>query len=763
SASIVVCIFVFYQGVNYHADSQVLEAKLASFIALAVFFGSGLLPDPDGPFKPGRPNYHAWLVAVAFEISLALICSSKTASSSPLRVIASALGGLRILILLLMTAAFLYQERRRLQKDFGTDGERQSFIGNGNGDSLNYGATKPSQSHAPGRGRGWLAYFDGFRRLFPYIWPSDSRKQQAITVFCFVLLILQRIVNVMVPIQLGKLFDALGVGTMPYVQIGLYCLYRGLQGQQGVIGSLRGVLWIPISQSLYRRLTHATYSHVLLLSLDFHLSKRIGEVMSALGKGGALNTFLDGFAFQLFPMVFDLAIAAVWLFVKFDAFYSIIVVTVMWNYVFVTIYMAKYRAKVRREMATRERNMEAAKYVEYPVPLNFIVNVNKNPACRTDAIMAYETVHYNGAFSLENLKFHKLVTAFQASEFSVLFSLNALNAAQNVIFVLGVIMVCLLSAYQISIGIHTVSDFVTLITYFAQLQAPLAFFGSFYNQVQNNLVDAERMLELFNSKPGVEDDPDAKSIPSVNGQLTVNNLTFSYSNGRRALDHINFSVAPGTSTAIVGESGSGKSTIFKLLFRFYNAEEGQIYIDDIDTKKITIDSLRDKIGVVPQDTVLFNESIMYNLLYARPDASEEDVFDACRAASIHGKILGFPEGYGTVVGERGLKLSGGEKQRVAIARAILKNPQIMLLDEATASLDTHTEKLIQGALENVTRGRTTITIAHRLSTVTQSDQILVLHSGRIVERGTHAELLALGGRYLNMWEKQTAKDNAKNE
>ncbi|KAH8585421.1 putative ABC heavy metal transporter [Bisporella sp. PMI_857] len=736
------CIFTFREEANNYVEFQFLQAKLASFVALAVFFGSGLLPDPDGPFKPGRPNCHAWLVAIAFEISLAIIDNIKAANPSQLWIIASILGGLRILILLLMTAVFVYHEQRKLWKEFGTDEERESFASNRDGNSPNYGAAKPPDIQGQARDGGWLAYFDGFRRLFPYIWPSNSREQQLITVFCFVLLILQRIVNVMVPLQLGILFDALGVGSVPYNQIAFYCLYRGLQGQQGVIGSLRAVLWIPISQSLYRRLTYATYSHVLLLSLDFHLSKRIGEVMNALGKGGALNTFLDAFAFQLFPMVFDLAIAAVWLFINFDAFYSIIVVTVMWNYIFATIYMAKYRAKARREMATRERNMEAAK---------------------TDAIMAYETVHYNGAFRVETSKFHKLVTAFQASEFSVLCSLNYLNAAQNSIFIIGVITVCILSAYQISIGIHTASDFVTLITYFAQLQAPLAFFGSFYNQVQNNLVDAERMLELFNSKPDIEDDPDAKTIPSINGHLTVNNVAFSYGNGRRSLNHISFSMAPGTSTAIVGESGSGKSTILKLLFRFYNPDEGQICIDNIDTRKITIDSLRDKIGVVPQDTVLFNESVMYNLLYARPDASEAEVFEACRAASIHEKILGFPEGYRTIVGERGLKLSGGEKQRVAIARAILKKAQVMLLDEATASLDTHTEKLIQGSLENVTRGRTTITVAHRLSTITQSDQILVLHMGRIVERGTHAELLALGGRYLDMWEKQTETEKAKDE
>jgi ATP-binding cassette, subfamily B, vacuolar membrane transporter HMT1/ACLQ len=283
---------------------------------------------------------------------------------------------------------------------------------------------------------------------------------------------------------------------MPLKEIALYCLFRGLQGQQGVIGSFRAILWIPISQSLYQRLSCAVYEHVLSLSLEFHLSKRLGEVMSALGKGGALNTFLDGFAFQLFPMVFDLAIAAVYLFIQFDAFYSIIVIGVTWSYVFVTIYMAKYRGRARREMAQRDREMDAAKY---DTASTSFANTALTRLTRTEAIMAYETVHHNSAVLSEVFKFRSLVRSFQRAESSVLLSLNLLNVIQNFIFILGLILVCVLSAYQISVGDHSVSDFVTLTTYFAQLHAPLAFFGSFYNQVQNNLVDAERMLDLVSS------------------------------------------------------------------------------------------------------------------------------------------------------------------------------------------------------------------------------------------------------------------------
>ncbi|MCJ1352283.1 MAG: hypothetical protein MMC33_002267 [Icmadophila ericetorum] len=674
---------------------------------------------------------------MTFEL-LMLVATHLTASASHglthLEASELALGCARFIMLLIMSMVLVPAHCGRLRKG---QGERQTLLDEGEPVSKYDSFPGIQEKVGDAQSTGWLDYFIGFSALFPYIWPSGSANQQAITIFCFILLLCQRVINVLVPYQLGVLVDTLGRGSMPVKEIALYCLYKGLQGQQGVIGSIRAILWIPISQSLYRRLSCAAFEHVLSLSLDFHLSKKIGEVVSALGKGGALNTFLDGFAFQLFPMVFDLGIAAVFLFISFDAFYSIIVIGVLWSYIFVTIQMAKYRGRVRREMAKRDREMDAAK---------------------TDAIMAYETVHHNCAVALEVSKFGHLVRFFQKAEFSVLFSLNTLNVIQNLIFTLGIVLVCAISAYQISAGLLKVSDFVTLITYFAQLQAPLAFFGSFYNQVQNNLVDAERMLDLFKKQPDVVDGPDVVPMPECAGCVSFKKVGFTYDSRHTTLTDISFTVEPGTSTAIVGESGSGKSTILKLLFRFYDVTSGSISVDDMDIRSVTVKSLRDHIGVVPQDTILFNDSIMYNIQYAKPNATDVEVFDACRAASIHHKILGFPEGYETAVGERGLKLSGGEKQRVAIARAILKQPQIMLLDEATASLDSHTEKQIQEALEDVTRGRTTITIAHRLSTITRADQILVLHDGQIIERGRHNELLALGGKYTAMWKKQTTAE-----
>lgn len=369
-------------------------------------------------------------------------------------------------------------------------------------------------------------------------------------------------------------------------------------------------------------------------------------------------------------------------------------------------------------------------------------------------MMSYETVKYFNAETYEFSRFRNAVFDYQKAEYKVLFSLNIMNVSQNLVFTLGLMVTCFIAAYQVTTGQRKVGAFVTLLTYMAQLQQPLNFFGTFYRSIQSAMINSERMLELFKERPTVVDGPTAEDLPSCQGEIRFNEVKFAYDPRRPALDGLSFTCAPGTTTALVGESGGGKSTVFRLLFRFYNLNGGSIQVDGHDVKEITIDSLRHHIGVVPQDTVLFNEDIMYNLKYANPDATDEEVYAACRAASIHEKILDFPDGYSSRVGERGLKLSGGEKQRVAIARTILKNPRIILLDEATAALDTETEQHIQLALDKLSQGRTTLVIAHRLSTITTADQILVLNKGKVVERGTHEELLAIKGRYNSMWRKQ---------
>ncbi|KAL6414129.1 ATP-binding cassette, subfamily B [Ilyonectria robusta] len=759
SALLVVSIVIAVREAVARQDGVVgtieftFSAYLAAYVGVLLYFLAGLLPDPEGPWSPNSAHCCAWVIGALAEAVITAVLSSVKPSLQVSNGFVDALNILglsRIVVFVLMTVTLVLREYKlRPTKLKPAPEERQSLLESGNGSSSNYGSVK---AHPPVNraartqvsGTGWLDYLAGFRVLVPYLWPKDSRLYQIIVVVCLVIMVFQRSVNVLAPMQLGELVDALGKGRLPYKETILYVVYRALQGNQGILGAARAVLWIPVSQSLFRRLSTAAFEHVLGLSLEFHLNKKIGEVTSALSRGSSINTFLESFCFQVFPMVFDIFVAGVVLFINFDPFYTIIVFFIMWSYIFLTIYVAKYRGKLRRDMTIKTREMEAIK---------------------TDALLAYETVQHNCAIPREAERFKDHVTVLQNAERLVQWSLNGLNLTQSSIFTLGTALLVAVSAYKISIGEQTVGEFVTLINYFTQLQGPLNFFGTYYTMLQNNLIEAERILDLFQETSGVVEKPDAVGLSSPRGEVTFNDVNFSYQSniGKPVINGISFTVAPGTKTAIVGESGSGKSTCLKLLFRFYDVSGGSITIDGQDLKDLKLDSVRSNIGVVPQDTVLFNDTIMYNLLYAKPQASETDVVEACKAANIHDHILGFPDGYQTRVGERGLKLSGGERQRIAIARAILKDARILLLDEATSSLDSHTERQIQDALENVTAGRTTITIAHRLSTITTSDQIVVLHKGKVVERGTHGELLSLKGRYHAMWEKQTNTERKEKE
>ncbi|KAL4937143.1 hypothetical protein BDV06DRAFT_79659 [Aspergillus oleicola] len=595
--------------------------------------------------------------------------------------------------------------------------------------------TQPSTS--------WWEYLSGYSLFFPYLWPSKSRRLQLVVLVCFLLIILQRVVNVLVPLQVGVITNKLSKQgdefIVPWFDICLYILFRWLQGNQGLIGSLRSSLWIPVSQYSYMELSTAAFEHVHSLSLDFHLGKKTGEVLSALSKGSSINTFLEQVTFQVVPMLVDLCVAIVYFLIALDAYYALVVTIVTFCYLYVTIRMAQWRAEIRRQMVNSSRQEDAVK---------------------NDSMVSYETVKYFNAEDYEFGRYRGAVADYQRAEYHVLFSLNLMNTTQNTIFMLGLLIVCFIAAYQVSLGQRDVGSFVALLTYMAQLQGPLNFFGTFYRSIQSALINAERLLELFREQPTVVDRPSARPLAVCKGDIKFDNVEFSYDTRKPALNGLTFHCEPGTTTALVGESGGGKSTVFRLLFRFYNSERGRILVDGHDVEGVTIDSVRRHIGVVPQDTVLFNETLMYNLKYANPNVSDDDVYEACRAASIHDKIMSFPDGYNTKVGERGLRLSGGEKQRVAIARTILKNPRIILLDEATAALDTETEEHIQGALSTLSRGRTMLVIAHRLSTITTADRILVLSEGQVSESGTHDQLLAMKGRYASMWRKQIRAQRA---
>ncbi|KAK0736915.1 hypothetical protein B0T21DRAFT_286353 [Apiosordaria backusii] len=621
----------------------------------------------------------------------------------------------------------------------------------------------------------WFEYCRGYSIFFPYLWPSNSTKLKMIVLVCFILEVSQRVVNIMVPEQIKTVTDTLannfgsprngtdpstatgltgifsfsgnqgsgqnGNTGAPWFDLGLFIALKLLQGPSGLLGSARSILWIPVSQHTYRALTTAAFEHVHSLSLDFHLGKRTGEVLSALNKGASINQFLEQVTFQVVPMLIDLLLAIGWFYYRCGSMYALFVSIITFYYLYLTIRMAATRSDQRRDMVNADREEEAVK---------------------NDSITSYETVKYFNAEQHEFARYRNAIVNFQTAEAKVTWGINHMNMCQSIVFMCGLLVALLTCGYEVSQGTRTVGDFTFLVTYLAQLQGPLNFFGSFYRTIQQAMISGERLLELFKIQPTVVDSPDAVSLKESTGHIKWEGVGFSYDNRRTALHDLSFECKPGTTTAFVGESGGGKSTVFRLMFRYYNPKAGSIQIEGMDVQDLTIDSVRRAIGVVPQDTILFNETLMYNLRYANPSATDEEIFEACRAAAIHDRIMSFPDGYNTKVGERGLRLSGGEKQRVAIARTILKNPKIIMLDEATSALDGETEQKIQSKLISgkFGQGRTLLIIAHRLSTITHADQIIVLHAGTMVEKGTHEELLALNGRYAAMWEKHCRAERA---
>lgn len=613
---------------------------------------------------------------------------------------------------------------------------------------VDHAALHGGHTDVPGKRKdedeGWVAYLKKFTIFFPYLWPKTNFYLQFVVVFCFGLLTLARVLNVLVPRQLGIVADELS-GDVPaspkhiWGMVLLYVLYRFLQGNMGVIGALRSWLWIPVGQFTYRSLAVSSFEHVHGLSLDFHIGKKTGEVLSALDKGSAINSFLEQLVFNVLPVIVDLFVAIVYFFVEFDAYFALIVGIMTVTYLYATVKITEWRTGIRRDMVNKSRE-------EYSV--------------KADSITNYETVKYFNAEEWEFRRYEEAVKTYQVAEWKVMTSLNVMNVSQNLIFTFGLLATCLLSAYRVTTGQATVGSFVALLTYMAQLQGPLNFFGTLYRSLQSNLVNAERMLELFTQNASIKDSDDAYTLELKAGEVRFNNVHFAYDQRKPALKGLDFVAKPGQTVALVGESGAGKTTILRTLFRFYDVNSGSIQIDGQDIRDVKIQSLRERIGIVPQDTVLFNDSIMFNIRYAKPGCSDEEVYEAARKAQIHDKILDWPDKYESKVGERGLRLSGGEKQRIAIARTILKDPSIILLDEATSALDTTTERQIQAALDELSRGRTTLVIAHRLSTIIGADLILCLKDGQVVEQGTHEELLKAaeenGGRgeYYSMWQKQ---------
>uniref|UniRef100_T1JKF5 ATP-binding cassette sub-family B member 6 n=1 Tax=Strigamia maritima TaxID=126957 RepID=T1JKF5_STRMM len=585
------------------------------------------------------------------------------------------------------------------------------------------------------------------RRIMPMIWPKKSIGLQLVVLVCFGLLLVQRVVNPLTPLFYKHIIDSLTYSDSKtdllyrWDLILIYMALWSLRGN-GFLSNLTSFLWIKVSQYTDRETEINLFTHLHSLALRWHLTRKTGEVLKVVDRGvQSLDTFLSYLIFNIFPTITDIIIAIVYLATAISGWFGLILFITMVIYLTVTIAITEWRTKYRREMNKLSNDMETI---------------------AVDSLLNFETVKYYTAEDYEVERYRKSILKYQVikyyrnvSEWQTLASLYGLNTSQNIIMSAGLLSGMLLCAHMVVYYPHlTVGDFVLFVSYTLQFYQPLNYFGTYYRVIQKAFIDMENMFDLMKQKTEVKDIPDAPNLFFTSGKIEFRNVSFSYNPERQILKKINLTIQPGQTVAIVGPTGAGKSTLVRLLFRLYDVTDGVILVDGQDITKVTQKSLRQLIGVVPQDTVLFNADIRYNIRYGRVTADDKEVETASEAAEIHNAILNFPLGYETIVGERGLKLSGGEKQRVAIARTILKQPSLILLDEATSALDTQTERNIQSSLTRLCANKTTIIVAHRLSTIVHADQICVLKEGEIIESGTHDALLKIEGEYYQMWQAQ---------
>ncbi len=581
------------------------------------------------------------------------------------------------------------------------------------------------------------------RRVSPYLWPSDQPWVKHRVVWALVVLVLAKLIWVVMPFFYKAAVDTLsGEGpvdaawTLGLGAIGLTVAYGMARMMSVGLTQLRDALFARVAQRALRSLALTTFEHIHRLSMHYHISRKTGGLSRIMERGVKGVEFLLRFLlFSIAPLVLELLMVGVILWAAFDFRYLAVVVGVILAYVVFTFKVTEWRVKLRKQMNDQD------------------TDANQKAI---DSLLNFETVKYFGAEAREASRYDAAMAGYERAALQTSYSLAFLNFGQSVLITLGLIVVMIMAAVEVANGSLTVGDYVMVNAYMIQITMPLNFLGTVYREIRQALVDMGEMFGLLEQVPGIQDAADAVPLQVAGGAVSLQNVAFGYDQKRPILKGISLEVPAGSNVAIVGPSGSGKSTIGRLLFRFYDVQGGAVLIDGQDVREITQTSLHEAIGVVPQDTVLFNDTIGYNIAYGRDGATQAEVEAAAKAAQIHDFIISLPDGYQTTVGERGLKLSGGEKQRVGIARTLLKNPPILILDEATSALDTETEKGIQGALAAAAIGRTVITIAHRLSTVADADWIVVLQEGQIVEEGTHDALLSRQGRYWQLWQRQAA-------
>lgn len=568
------------------------------------------------------------------------------------------------------------------------------------------------------------------KSLFPYVWRFKTRVVLALS--C---LLLAKVATVMMPIYLKQVIDALSLpATALMLPVAALLGYGAVRLASSALGEIRDALFARVTQGSVRLIANHVFRHLLDLSLRFHTERQTGGLSRDIERGTKGVSFLLNFlVFNILPTLLEIALVCGILLWRYDWPFAAVTFGTIAAYIVFTLLVTERRMRYRRAMNELDSRANSR---------------------AIDALLNYETVKYFGNEDYEINRYDQNMGQWVHAAVRNQVSLNLLNIGQASIISVGVTALLFMSAQGVLNGTMTVGDVVLVSAFLTQLYAPLNFLGFVYREIKNSLADMERLFSLLRRKQEVKDAPDAQELVCEQASVRFENVSFAYDSRRTVIQNLSFEIPAGKTVAVVGSSGAGKSTLSRLLFRFYDVTEGRILFNGRELRQWTQESLRRHIGIVPQDTVLFNDTILHNIAYGRPNASEEQIVAAARAASIHDFILSLPDGYETVVGERGLKLSGGEKQRVAIARTLLKNPPVLILDEATSALDTRTERAIQSELNEIARERTTLIIAHRLSTITDADLILVLERGQIVEQGTHKELLALDAAYARMWNIQ---------
>jgi ABC-type transport system involved in Fe-S cluster assembly fused permease/ATPase subunit len=707
-----------------------------------------------------HPYFGAFVLHFAFETTTCLIGAFSLPIDEQRKDVTFVTSCIRALAsLLLMVDAFAILISKHTEKS--SDEERQSLLAKpANGSASNattpgYGAIPqeaPADDDAVSKDRdkeikekqakrleeegGWLGYLKAFAVFLPYLFPKDDWKVMGALLLRLLHMLVERVLNLLTPRQLGIITNKLSEpnATMPWKDIGLWVLYSYINSYAG-LGILDGIANLVITNSAYRRITLLAYEHVLGLSMDFHSGKDSGEVLKAVEQASSLNSLIEMVLFDICPILLDLVVAMYYVTALFDAYMAFIILFMGATYVSVGWYFTGLSQPKRRDYVEKQRTESST--------------VN-------ETVHNWQTVAYFNRLAFEHSRYASNIMNTISAQYAYYFRSMGGHAAQDVITTFGFAGCCIFGMTQIVSGRKKVGNLVTLIMYWHTLTSPLYVLSYSYRHISSSLIDAERLLQLLNTKPTVSDQEGAKDLVVTEGKVDFKDVEFAYDVRKSIIRGVDLQAEGGQTIAFVGETGGGKSTMLKLLFRFYDVTGGSIMIDGQDLRSVTQSSLREALGLVPQDPVLFNQTIRQNLRYAMLEATDAQIEDACRAAAIHDDIEGFPDKYNSKVGERGVRLSGGQLQRIAIARVLLKNPKIVLLDEATSAIDSAIEEQIQTAFRRLSKGRTTFVIAHRLSTIVEADQILVIEKGEIIERGTHHELLDVGGKYNELWTKQTA-------